>query len=328
VKPHTSLRSWRPEDLLDTRSYKVVLDTETLQSLRRLQPDFVLPEAKADAAFRAELPSSLTVVARRVLRLLGPEGPGFAVVTADGIGELNDAQLTGVVFGLSVLLGRPIGQNAEDERIVSVLDERPADVQTARGYRTNAALLMHTDPTDVFSLMCLQPSAHGGSSVYVSASAVLDALTDEAPDLVHAYFRLWDWDLRGIQRPGAAQIVPTPIFSYYAGELSCRYGSLMLREGERNGSRGLRSEDEAALEHFEAVAQRPELALRYVLQRGESMWVNNYRVLHGRDAFEDDCASGGVRHLLRTWVWLHERPALAASFSAFAEAIDRGGLRR
>lgn len=322
------LRAWRPDELSASGKHRTELDAGRVRSLGASLPTtFALPEGPdADAKLRAELEPLLGDVAEDIARRLGPDGPGLAVVTGPELDGLSDDQLTAMVFGLSVLLGRPIGQNAEDERIVVVTDQRPADVTTARGYLSNVQLDMHTDPTDVAALLCLQQSAEGGGSVLVSAGAILDALTDLAPAAVHEYYRLWDWDLRGIQRPGAPQIVPTPIFSTYRGELSCRYGSLMLREGARKGNGGqISARHREVFDLFEQVARTPELAYRYNLRRGESLWVDNYRILHGRDAFTDDVASGRVRRLLRTWVWLHDRPQLPASFSAFCEAIDRGG---
>lgn len=262
-----------------------------------------------------------------MLERLGPAGIGLAILVGDGLDALTDGQLTALLLGLSALLGRPMAQNSEDEIIVSVRDERPADVQTARGYRSNARMVMHTDPTDVAGLLCLRQGAAGGASLFVNAATIHDVLARQVAALPAAslaeYYRLWSWDLRGMQRPGADPLVTTPIFSTHRGALSCRYGSLMLREGAR-ATDGLSAEAAAALDLFEEVAQRPELGLRYTLRRGESVWINNYRVLHGREAFEDRAGTAQVRHLLRTWVWLHEQPPLARDFTAFSAAIDRG----
>jgi hypothetical protein len=260
---------------------------------------------------------------RHVLGKLGPAGPGLAFLVGDGLEALADGQLTALLFGLSTLLGRPTAQNAEGELVVSVRDERPADIETARGYLTNGRMLMHTDPTDVAALLCLQQSTSGGANTYVSAAAVHDELAGQEPLLLPEYYRLWSWDLRGLQRPGADQVVTTPIFASHRGRLSCRYGSLMLRAGAR-GTGTLTPAAAAALDLFEQVAQRPELALRYALRRGESVWINNYRVLHAREEFEDGGGTDGARHLLRSWIWLHERPPLPPTFTAFSTAIDRG----
>ena len=290
---------------------------------RQLPTDLCLPDPEAMDEFRSRMAELLGDVARVLADRIGSAGAGLSFLVGDGLEALTNDQLTALLLGLSALLGRPMVQNSDEELVVSVLDQRPADVETARGYRTNGRMLMHTDPTDVAGLLCLRQSATGGANVYASATAVHDMLTDQDPLTLHEYYRMWGWDLRGMQRPGADPMVATPVFSSYDGELSCRYGSLMLREGAR-GTGGLSVGSTAALDLFEQVAQRPELTLRYTLRRGESVWINNYRVLHGREAFEDRADAHQVRHLLRTWVWLHERPSLAPCFTAFSAAIDRG----
>ena len=38
------------------------------------------------------------------------------------------------------------------------------------------------------------------------------------------------------------------------------------------------------------------------MQPGDMQFVNNYHVLHARDAYEDDRAVGRIRHLKRLWL--------------------------
>ncbi|MBF6299070.1 TauD/TfdA family dioxygenase [Nocardia amamiensis] len=254
---------------------------------------------------------------------LGPGGSGLAVVTGDGLSDLTDVQLRLFLLTAATQLGRLSAQNSDGEIIVSVRDERPVDVATARGYQSNGPMLMHTDPTDIAGLLCLRPGSAGGANSFASAAAVLDVITEEAPELVSEYFRLWNWDLRGTQRPGAPHLIQTPIFSLYRGHLSCRYGSLMLREGMRLAAGGLNDRQSSALDLFEDVAQRAAVTFDHTLQRGESVWIDNYRVLHSRTSFTDNPTQDKSRHLLRTWIWRQEhRSCLAPSFRAFAEAID------
>ncbi|MET7746283.1 TauD/TfdA family dioxygenase [Streptomyces sp. NPDC005385] len=317
--------AWRPQQLLDSRAHLVHLDRHTVRLLARDLPEHVNPTTDPTAldALRAVLGPLLSEVAGAVMDRLGPAGPGLAVVDGDGLDALSDGRLGSLAFGLSILLGRPIAQNRERDVVVTVLDERPGDIERARGYRTNGRMLMHTDPTDVAGLLCLGQGAEGGAGVYASAGAVLDDLTDAAPELVHRYFQPWRWNLRGTQRPGADPIVRSPVFGVSRGVLSCRYGSLLIREG----SRGLLECDAqagAALDLFEEVAQRPHLSLRWSLCRGQSVWLNNHRVLHGREAFEDNDSTGRVRRLLRTWIWSHGPSSLPSTFLPFCDAIDAG----
>ncbi|WP_410676936.1 TauD/TfdA family dioxygenase [Amycolatopsis sp. cmx-4-68] len=317
------LSAWRPEQLVDSGLHLVEVDAATVRALATGLPESqcVTTDPKALRELRAVVAPLLSSVAGGIAARLGVTGPGLTLVDGDGLATLTDGQLVSLVLGLSVLLGRPIPQNRDRELVVTVLDERPGDIERARGYRTNGRMLMHTDPTDVAGLLCLSEGAEGGDGVYTSSGAVLDELSEAAPDLVHRYFQPWHWDLRGMQRAGTEQIVRSPVFGVARGVVSCRYGSLLIREGARKCGE-LDAEAAAALDLFEEVAQRPHLALRLSLRRGQSVWLNNHRVLHGREAFEDDIGTGRVRRLLRTWIWSHEPPPLPPAFLAFCNAID------
>lgn len=191
--------------MLRSGEHLLTLDTEVVTRLaRQLPTDFVLPGAAAMSEFRAEVAPFLSDVAAGLLDRVGDCGPGIALVHGHGLDALTDSQLTALLFGLSALLGRPATQNAEGERVVSVLDQRPADAERARGYRTNGRMRMHTDPTDVAGLLCLQQSAHGGANLYVSAATVHDTLSEQEPRMLPEYYRIWGWDLHGLQRPGAS----------------------------------------------------------------------------------------------------------------------------
>ncbi|MGH3528194.1 MAG: TauD/TfdA family dioxygenase [Pseudonocardiaceae bacterium] len=315
-------RGWTGDELLRTGAHLYRLDARQLARLARELPAGLLPRHLADLdRVRARVAGPLGDIANTLIDRLGTDGPGLAILTGDGIDRLSDGLLGALLVGLSALIGRPMQQNSDDELVVSVRDTLPADVATARGYLSNGPMLMHTDPTDVAALLCLQASAHGGASLFSSSEAVRDVLAGEAPSEVDMYHRLWSWDLRGMQAPGASPYVTTPIFCEYAGLLSCRFGSLMLREGAR-ATGSLTSEAVAALDRFEDVAKRASLTLRHVLSRGDSVWMDNYRVLHGREEFQDRPDAGCARHLLRIWLWRHKRPELAQELDPFAEAMD------
>jgi hypothetical protein len=219
-----------------------------------------------------------------VLERLGVDGPGLVVLTGDGIEQLSDGQLGALLVGVSALIGRPMAQNSDDELVVTVRDMRPADASTARGYLSNGPMLMHTGPTDVAALLCLQASPAGGASLFSSADAVRDVLATDAPAEVDRYHAPWTWDLRGMQAPGATPYVLTPIFGEHAGRISCRFGSLMLREGARAAD-SLTADAAAALDRFEAVAGRPSLTLRHVLRRGRACgWTTTGCCTGGRSS--------------------------------------------
>jgi hypothetical protein len=253
-------RGWTGEELAASGEHRQHLSAERVRRLaRELPTDLGAADLETVGAVRAALVEPLGDVADELRDRLGPEGLGIAVVTGDGLDALGDARSATLLWGLTVLLGRPMVQNAEDELLVSVRDARPSDVHTARGYLSNGGMLMHTDPSDVAALLCIEASADGGTSLFSSAPAVRAVLRREAPHLWDEYHRIWTWDLRGMQEPSTDPYVTTPIFCDHEGRLACRYGALMLREGRgldgpppargRRGARSLRGGGEAAHAH-------------------------------------------------------------------------------
>ena len=68
------------------------------------------------------------------------------------------------------------------------------------------------------------------------------------------------------------------------------------------------------------MANDPDFNVYMDLQPGEMQFINNYHVLHGRTAYEDDVAHGYKRHLKRLWLATYAlttgRPTLRRSAAA------------
>jgi hypothetical protein len=324
--PQDHGRGWTGDELRHTGAHRVVPPDDLVARLHRELPsEFVPPTPATVGEFRSAAARLVGDVAADVGRRLGPGGPGLALVAHEGLKTLTDGQLTALAFGLSVLLGRPTRQRFPDDFLVTVEDRRPGDVTTAPGYQSNGRMGMHTDPTDVATLACLASGAVGGENLFVSATAVHDVLAREAPAVLDEFRQPWTWDLRGAQRPDTGPLVDAPVFGPDPDDVRCRFGWLLLREGARATGR-LTPATDAALDLFEEVARRPALTLRHRPERGESVWLDNYRVLHAREAFKDAPGTDAVRRLVRIWLWIDGRAELPAGFSAFAAAVDRGSL--
>ena len=50
------------------------------------------------------------------------------------------------------------------------------------------------------------------------------------------------------------------------------------------------------------IRDSPTYHVAMDLQPGDMQFVNNYHVLHGRDAYTDDRPAGKIRHLKRLWL--------------------------
>ena len=50
------------------------------------------------------------------------------------------------------------------------------------------------------------------------------------------------------------------------------------------------------------MADEPDNHVTMELLPGDMQFINNFHVLHGRTAYEDDRAGGRIRHLKRLWL--------------------------
>ena len=226
---------------------------------------------------------------------------GRAIITGDGLANLSDNFLAGFHLAIACALGQPVGQNGAKETLVEVRAFHAPGTPGVRGYQDNDRMLLHSDAADFSGLMCLSQGDSGGTSLFASALDIHDILAEEAPELIGYYYNNWWWNVGALGFPGVERPISMPIFSVRRGRLSCRYSSSLLRGGAIAAGESLTDAQVRALDLFEEVALRDGVVTRYRLSRGESVWMNNQTLLHGRDAFRDDDGTDRTRRLLRAW---------------------------
>ncbi|WP_375790681.1 TauD/TfdA family dioxygenase [Bradyrhizobium sp. vgs-9] len=243
--------------------------------------------------------------------------PGLAIVPGNKLQELSDRDLSAWFKGLACLLGTLVPQNLAGETLVEIAAQA-GDAKSLRGYQTSESMLLHSDASDVAALLCLSPAEQGGINLFVQARTVHDEIAAIRPELVGEYFEPWRWNVLNLGLTGSNAELISPIFSVHAGKLSCRYGSYFLRSAG-NEAHPLTPLQLEALDVFEAVTRRQDLLLRYRLRRGDSVWMNNYTLLHGREAFQD--AGATPRRYQRCWIRSRTPPNVGASFAVFDATI-------
>lgn len=228
-------------------------------------------------------------------------GPGLAFLRGDGLDDLTDGQIAALNCAVGTWLGRLVRQNIDGEIVVSVRDKRPQDPMHARGYTTNNLMMFHTDPTEIACLACLHNNAEGGDNLFVSSEHVYAEFLRHEPELVEELFRPWNWYMGGLDT-GKSRITRAPVFAVRAGKLNCKYVSYMLRRGAEESGEPLSGRKLAAIDLFDRIAGSEDAILCTRITRGQSAWMNNYKVLHGRSAFSERREDNRLRHLLRLWV--------------------------
>ena len=94
-----------------------------------------------------------------------------------------------------------------------------------------------------------------------------------------------------------------PAFTEHAGRLFVRFIPQYILASQRHpDAPRLSPTAREAIAAASALANDPDFNVYMDLQPGEMQFINNYHVLHGRTAYEDDVANGYKRHLKRLWL--------------------------
>ena len=136
-----------------------------------------------------------------------------------------------------------------------------------------------------------------------SAVAIHNRMVRESPDLAAALYEPFPYDYRGEQADGGRPYYLLPVFTEWAGRLFVRAIPPYIWASQRHPEAPrLTDTAKAALLRLVELADDPDHHVLMELQPGDVQFIDNFHVLHGRTAYEDDRASGAIRHLKRLWL--------------------------
>jgi hypothetical protein len=221
-------------------------------------------------------------------------GTGAAIVTGIDPNAWSSEDLELIFWGIGAHLGDATVQSRRADRIGYVRHE--PDDPVARGYRGSGELVLHTDSRPVIALMCVSSAAQGGATRLASAMTIHNIIRRERPDLLPPLYRGYPYFSAEID----SMLPAIPLFSDVDGVLSCYFFEDHMRRAAHAAGEQLPDDLEEALAFFNAVAQRPDVCLEFMLAPGEILISNNFVILHARTAFED--SERRRRLLLRLWL--------------------------
>jgi hypothetical protein len=227
------------------------------------------------------------------------DGRGVVILKGVTRERYSDADMQRLYWGLGTHLGRGLPQSRSMEMIGLVQEEEANP--NARGYRSSAALAMHTDAFEIVGLMCVQRAEEGGESSLASGLTIHNRLLLERPDLLPPLYEGYYFVLQELQftdRPTTEQKVP--VFSNKDGVVSVNAASAYMRRAAELRGEAFPPDLDEALRFFDEVANRPDVRAEFLLQPGEILLWNNYTHLHSRKAFRNSAER--KRLLLRLWL--------------------------
>ncbi len=235
-------------------------------------------------------------------------------------------------WGIGVHLGTPITQNAKGDLIGHVRDQGVNYMdKNVRGYTTRSRLAPHCDSADVVTLLCVHPAKSGGESVIASSAAIYNQIRERNPEYLEVLSGGFHFDLRGEGASGDVDEVTrnkVPVFSDYAGRLSCRYNRKTIEDGQIKAGAPLSGLALDAVRAVGEIALEDGIRFDMTFEPGDIQILNNHTILHSREDFEDWSDAARKRNLLRMWINLDAdiaRP-LAPEFADRMNTGPRGGV--
>ena len=233
------------------------------------------------------------------------DGLGVALIRGLPAERYDKTRASMIYWGVGMHLGRPWPQNAKGHLLGDVTDQgRGVADPHARGNEIGAvAFPFHSDGSDLVGLFCLNSGASGGASLVANALAIHNELVRTEPDLAAELYDEFAYDFRGEEAPGGKPWYMMPVFSRCNDRLFVRYIRPYIEAARRHEQAPKPSATaREAMNRVDAMCADPMYHVSMMLQPGDMQFVNNYHVLHARNAYTDRRDEGQIRHLKRLWL--------------------------
>jgi len=256
-------------------------------------------------------------------------GRGIALIRGfprEGVDEEGFRLLT---WAIGLHTGCPRPQGKQTHYISEVRDVGTVyRTGKGRGYSSNADLDFHTDSTDIVFLTCYNKAASGGMSIVSSTVTAYRTMQKEHPDLAPLLLEPVHFSRQGEEAPGEAPSYPHPIVDFRDGKLFSKWNRNRVTSAQQiPGVPPLSQKHRAALEAFDALVRREDLAHSMWLEPGDVQIINSHVTLHSRTEFVDHDDPARKRLLFRLWLAPPDGDDLPESWRVLYGAVGRGTVR-
>ena len=303
VEPLEAPCAWRRDEVGDSYIWELT-DSD------RAELDAALVHAEAHTDGTLDITADLFPLPTLGARLVDTaheliEGRGVVLIRGVSVERYGPDRASAIYWGIGSHLGRPWPQNHNGHLLGDVTDQgKQGSDPTSRGNEIGGvAFPFHSDGSDLVGLFCLDAGASGGASLVANAVAIHNELVRTAPHLAAELYGELAYDFRGEERAGSRPWYLMPVFTRRAERLFVRYIRPYIHSARRHaGAPAPSAAAVEAMDRVDAMCADPQHHLSMQLQPGDMQFVNNYHVLHARDAYTDDRLNGRVRHLKRLWL--------------------------
>jgi alpha-ketoglutarate-dependent taurine dioxygenase len=321
--------AWRSSDLASTTHWIRTIDERSSRLMheaiaRVWDPERPLFDYQAD---EFDLGPGLQVVLESLDEV--KHHRGVALVRGLPRADLSEKQFELLTWAIGLQSGVPRPQGKATHYISAVRDAGTAyRTGTGRGYSSNAELDYHTDTSDIVFLTCYNRAVSGGMTIVSSSHAGYQAFARERPDLLDWLHQPIGFSRQGEQAPDEGPFVMQPVFDACEGRLFSRWNwNRMTSAQALDGVPQLTEPHREALELFDQIVRREDIAYSMWLQPGEIQIVNSHTTLHSRTAFVDHEDPAQKRLLYRLWLAPPDSVRLPDSWRDLYRSVEPGSVR-
>jgi alpha-ketoglutarate-dependent taurine dioxygenase len=258
----------------------------------------------ADASLAAADPASLRAWCQPLIAQL-QHGHGVALVR--GLGQLAEPELRQLYLAIGCCIGE---LDTTYGALYDVTDSGGSYREQAIPVsQTHASTSVHTDSSRRethprwVGLACIRQAQFGGGSRLVSVVAVHDQLAQAHPALLQRLKRSFHRDL---VTPGSSNDQAGirancfPVFSDARDGPTLRYMRYWIEKGHQRIGQPLEPLDHVAFDALDAALNDPQLRHDFAMAPGDLLFIDNHKVAHDREAYEDDPSA--PRLMVRLWL--------------------------
>ena len=224
-------------------------------------------------------------------------GQGFKILSLPP--DINYYDLQYYFWIIINLLGEPLVQNKEGDRLVFVYDrDRYKTISDgARYHQTHEGGSIHTDNVNIpekwnyLLVCCFEPAITGGESIIVNGIKVYEYLLNNSEDVIETLCNNFFWEYRGISE----NLYEAPIITFDNNNRPVfRYLRTYLESAHIKANKKLNEKQLYALDTLDAVLNMSNHCIRIKLNKGDIMLINDETILHDRECFVDKLDSSNI----------------------------------
>ena len=235
---------------------------------------------------------------------------GMGVAFIRGLGSLDESALRRLYLSIGSCIG-----TVEDTygALYDVTDTGESHLEKAIPVsQTKADTSVHTDSSRLethprwVGLVCIRQAPVGGGSRLTSVVAVHDHLNKVHPELLSRLKRSFHRDVvtPGVtDREAAIEKNVFPIFTEANDGPTLRYMRYWIEKGHERIGKPLESMDTDAFNALDEALNNPKFRHDFAMIPGDILFIDNHKVAHDREAYEDDPTA--PRLMARLWLNAH-----------------------